>query len=103
MRYGRIRWCAMLVCFVVPVTFAKAQTTKPPLKDRELIALVSGGALGGNIVHEIKSRSLDFRPSEDYRSLLKTAGADASVLTALTVAKTSDGAAVPEIDQLLKD
>jgi hypothetical protein len=38
-------------------------------------------------VSEIQSRGLAFIPDDDYKSLLKTAGADATVLAALAAAK----------------
>src|SRR5438445_6783715 len=69
-----------------------AQVTRGPLTDSELMALAAGNALSENIVQEIASRGLVFRPDDHYRSLIQTAGADAAVLAALGKAKiTSSG------------
>jgi tetratricopeptide (TPR) repeat protein len=85
---------------------APAQTTKPPLTDGELMALVAGNALSENIVQESNSRGLAFRPSDQYRSLMETAGADAALIAALSKAKiaaSGGGAANDKArDQLLQ-
>src|SRR2546430_13006034 len=65
------------------VTLAAAEEKPRPLADRELLALVVGNALSENIVHEIQSRGLAFRPTDGYRSQLTDAGADARVLAAV--------------------
>ncbi len=59
-----------------------------PLRKGELLALVSGGIIPENIAYEIRSRGLSFVPDETYKTLLKSAGADAKVFTALNTAKT---------------
>jgi tetratricopeptide (TPR) repeat protein len=64
-----------------------AQASRPPLTDTELMALVAGNALSENIVREIASRGLAFQPSDRYRSLLQTAGADTVLLAAAGNAK----------------
>lgn len=69
-------------------TLANSQENNKPLVDSELLALVAGNVLSENVVHEIESRGLAFRPTDAYRSQLATAGADAHVLTALSKAKT---------------
>src|SRR5215472_1144066 len=58
-----------------------------PLSRSELLALVAGDCLPENTVAEIQSRGLAFPPDDNYKSLLKTAGADAKVLAALSAAK----------------
>jgi len=70
-------------------TLAHSQENNKPLADSELLALVAGNVLSENVVHEIDSRGLAFRPDDTYRFQLTTAGADAHVLTALSKAKTS--------------
>jgi len=62
---------------------ADAQEKNKPLTNSELLALVAGNALNENIVHEIESRGLAFRPSDGFRSQLSAASADARVLAAL--------------------
>lgn len=57
------------------------------LRKTELLALVAGNALPENIVAQIRFRGLDFQPDGAYRSLLKVAGADSSILKAVDTAK----------------
>lgn len=64
-----------------------AQGGPQPLAATTLLALVAGNALPDNVVYQIKGNGLAFRPDDDYRSLLKTAGADSSLLAALEGAK----------------
>src|SRR2546425_2328216 len=90
MRLPLNRYLVMLLILGSYTPFANAQAARQPLTDSELIALVSGRALSENIVHEIQSRGLAFRPDDQYRSLITTAGGDAVVLAALKNAKTSD-------------
>jgi tetratricopeptide (TPR) repeat protein len=61
------------------------------MRDSELLALVAGGGLPENIVHEIKGRGLGFHVSDAFRNQLKLAGADSQVLAALDGAKTGAG------------
>lgn len=77
----------LILCGSVFLT--DAQVPMKPLTARELIALVSGGALSEDISHEIESRGLVFRSSDSYREQIVTAGADTTVLTALKNAKIS--------------
>ena len=72
------------------------QAAGAPLTDRELIALVAGNSLSENIVHEISTRGLAFRPRDQFRLLLTEAGADSKVLAALDSAKASDPIAPTE-------
>jgi tetratricopeptide (TPR) repeat protein len=67
-----------------------------PLTDREVLALVAGNALSENIVNEIDSRGVAFRPSDTYRSQLILAGASAPLLAALGKAKVSEPSATTE-------
>src|SRR6266436_1382519 len=80
----------LILCGSVFLT--DAQVPMKPLTARELIALVSGGALSEDISHEIESRGLVFRSSDSYREQIVTAGADTTVLTALKNAKISSSA-----------
>jgi hypothetical protein len=59
------------------ICFGCAHNSKRSLADRELLALVAGNALSENIVQEIDSRGLAFRPTDGYRSQLADAGAGA--------------------------
>jgi len=74
----------------------KAQTKSHPVMGGELIALVASESLDQNIVHAIESRGIGFRPTEQYRALLTTAGADDLVMNALKNAKVSADATFPE-------
>jgi hypothetical protein len=58
------------------------------------MALVAGNSLSENIIHEIQTRGLAFRPNEGYKSLLTIAGADAALVSAVEVAKV--GQSSPE-------
>ena len=70
-------------------TLVAAQAPAEPLRASTLLALVAGNALPENIVNQIKTNGLAFRPDGAYRSLLKSAGADTSVLTAFDTARVS--------------
>lgn len=59
-----------------------AAPVNQPLRDSEVLALVAGGALPDNVVHEITSRGLGFRVTDEYRSQLKLAGAQTQILAA---------------------
>jgi tetratricopeptide (TPR) repeat protein len=83
-------------CSVVLLPSALAQTKSHPVTGGELIALVASESLDQNIDHAIESRGIAFRPTEQYRALLTTAGADAPVLDALKNAKISADASFPE-------
>jgi tetratricopeptide (TPR) repeat protein len=75
--------------FVLLLTNAAADSTTHPLQPSELLGLVAGNALPENVVREIATNGLAFRPDDAYRTLLKTAGADAKILSALSSAKVS--------------
>jgi hypothetical protein len=66
---------------------AAAETSAPPLRQTELLALVAGNALPENIVNEIRSRGVAFRMDDSFRAQLTTAGATPSIFTALAAAK----------------
>ncbi len=92
MRSAIYRCLAILLLIGAYVSSANAQATKESLTESELIAQVAGNSLSENIVHEIATRGLAFRPTDQYRSLLTTAGGDLLVLDAL---KTHRLATVP--------
>ena len=69
-------------------SYPSVNSAPRPLRKGELLALVSGGIIPENIAYEIRSRGLSFVPDETYKTLLKSAGADAKVFTALNTAKT---------------
>src|SRR5215469_1946539 len=68
------------------------QESNRPLTDSMLLSLVVGNALPENIVHEIESRGLDFKPSDGYAAMLNDVGADPKILNALKKARVSDSA-----------
>jgi len=70
------RHLIILLAFCSCAALAGAQEESKPLTNSELLALVAGNALNENVVHEIESRSLAFRPGDGYRSQLSAAGAD---------------------------
>ena len=71
-----------------------APSPPQPLHESELLALVAGNALPENIAAEIRSRGLAFSSDKSYRDLLKAAGADASVLSALESTKRNPSSPV---------
>jgi tetratricopeptide (TPR) repeat protein len=71
---------------------APVRAGRRPLTDSELLALVAGNALSENIVRQLNSRGLAFRPTDPYQSLLQTTGADAALIVAVAKAtNTSSG------------
>jgi tetratricopeptide (TPR) repeat protein len=87
------RWPILALAFLVPCFFSASASATPqePLRDSEVLALVAGAVLPVNVVHEISARGLDFAPDEAFRSQLKAAGADPTILAVLRTAKTSAG------------
>src|SRR5579862_8634497 len=75
---------------------AVAQTKSHPVTGSELLALVGSESLDQNIIHTIESRGIAFRPTEQYRTLLMTAGADAAVMDAVKNAKVGADATFAE-------
>jgi tetratricopeptide (TPR) repeat protein len=59
----------------------------PSIASERIAGLVAGNALPENVAREIAIDGLGFRPDDHYRALLKTAGADAKILSALSSAK----------------
>ena len=94
---GRCLLAAILLFSCVPC--GKAQSSRKPITDRELMALVAGGAVSEDIAAEIDGRGLAFRPNDPYRSLIATAGSDAVVVEALKKAKVIDGSGQTQIDK----
>src|SRR6266576_105409 len=95
----------ILILGGISVAYVRAQQTMQPLSNSELMALVAGNALSEDIVKEIGSRGLTFRPSDQYQSLIATAGGDTLVLGALKNAKAPaqvDGTGNDEADQRLQ-
>ena len=92
------RWTWTLVLFALFISCCPAcgwgQQSTPviavkPLTESQLISLVSGQALPETIVTDIQTTGLAFHPDDTYRSLLKTAGVNSSILNALSGAKMS--------------
>ena len=79
-----------LICLVgiVCVSCSVARSGQRTLSKSELLALVAGEILSENVVFDIHTRGLAFVPDASYKLLLKSAGADDKVLTALDAAKT---------------
>src|SRR5260370_15043177 len=84
----------LAICSCAAVT--GAQEKSKPLTTSELLALVAGNALNENVVHEIESRGLAFRPADEYRSKRTNDGADARVLAALVKAAISSAPGVAD-------
>ena len=84
-----ICFLAALAMIALLAPHLRAQAAKPAMKDVEVMALVAGNALSEDIVAEIKSHGLAFQPSEQYESLIATAGGAGLVLGAIKGAKVS--------------
>jgi tetratricopeptide (TPR) repeat protein len=86
-----ISWARMTILMLLcctGATICRAQTVPPaPLRAAELLSLVAGRALPENVVRDLATAGLAFRPDAPYRALLKTAGADPKILAALDNAK----------------
>src|SRR6266446_8634011 len=82
---------SLIITFLVYIallSYPPVNSAPRPLQKSELLALVVAGIIPENIAYEIRSRGLSFVPDETYKTLLKSAGADAKVFTALNTAKT---------------
>jgi tetratricopeptide (TPR) repeat protein len=79
----------LALCVVASAGRACADAAAKPLEPAELLALVAGNALPENVVHDIATDGIAFRPDDTYRTLLKNAGADARILQALDSAKAA--------------
>jgi tetratricopeptide (TPR) repeat protein len=90
MRTITCRACLTLAILGFFAPLSMAQAVHDPLSDRDLLALVAGNSLSENIVHEIETRGLAFRPGDQFRSLLTEAGADSRIIAALNNANASD-------------
>ncbi len=103
MSKSAVRWS--LFIFILGVLFSLhlvAQTTPRPLRASEVMALEAGGALQANIAHDVAGRGLNFHPTDEVLSLMKKAGADASVLEALKAAKVDASGDVKPDQQFLE-
>ena len=81
---------AALSLLLPPAVLAGVPQSAPkPVSASEVLALVAGGALPESIVREISRDGLAFRPDDGYRTLLKTAAADPTILAALDSAKVT--------------
>jgi tetratricopeptide (TPR) repeat protein len=90
----------LLVIFVCHLSLGcrTASSVPRPLNKSELLALVAGESHPANVVAEINSNGLTFTPDAAYVALLKTAGADASILAALNTAKHSPSGNAAPVD-----
>jgi len=80
-----------------------ANTSPRPLRKSELLALVAGGVLPENVIAQINSQGLGFRPDNSFRSLLEVAGANSGVLHALDSAKKADAPPDDQSDRELSE
>ena len=72
----------MLALFLAGVSLAAIGQTPPkPMHASELLALVAGGALPENVVHEIARRGLNFHPDPLVHGLLSSKRSPGTVCT----------------------
>lgn len=88
-----LRNSLLILLSLTYVTISAGQEKIQPLEARTLVALVAGGALSENVVHEIETRGLAFRRSDEFLLQLTIAGADGRILQALGKAKISGSGA----------
>jgi len=79
--------CTLVIATTSVLIFAQAQPHA--LRASRVMALQAGGALPENLAHDIEVRGLTFHPDDQFLALMKKAGADAKVLTALSKATVS--------------
>jgi tetratricopeptide (TPR) repeat protein len=87
---------------VIVLTVTSWAQSPRPLRASQVMALEAGGALQSNIAHDIAYRGLAFHPDDEFVSLMKKAGADASVLSALKAARLDGNPEVRPDPQLLR-
>jgi|GEM_PF-1414633 len=91
--------CVLLFCAAATMILAAPQETRTPLTATKLLALVAGNALPENIVVALDSRGLAFKPTEEYRTQLKQAGATAELLEAVNKATVHAGTVAEDAKQ----
>lgn len=79
--------CTLVIATTSVLIFAQAQPHA--LRASRVMALQAGRALPENLAHDIEVRGLTFHPDDQFLALMKKAGADAKVLTALSKATVS--------------
>src|SRR5215469_9156976 len=116
--------CAVrfLICaLILFLTFSSSEAQDPPLsaaaetssgataaaprtlRASEVMALEAGAALEANIAFDITKRGLNFHPDGDFLALMRKAGAETLVISALKAAKVSeDGVVNPDMEPLQK-
>jgi len=96
----------VLVLVLLTFTFllnAAGQNSQRQLRASEVMAIQAGGALPENVAHDIAARGLNFHPDEAFLALMKKAGADAGVITALKNARVDEHDSVkPDMELLGK-
>lgn len=101
-----MRRCVFIVVSTLLVAFTCAFASVPqatpapshPLERETLLALVAGGVLPENIVWYIENDGLAFQLDQNFQALLTTAGADRTVLKALSSAKVNPTEPAPQAD-----
>jgi tetratricopeptide (TPR) repeat protein len=100
------RVCFLLCFFFIFTAGLNVSASSPsvpqPLTASEIVALQVGGALPGNIAHDIKVRGLSFHPDESFLVVLKQAGADSVLLTAVSNAHSSASTDTQQDPELLR-
>ncbi len=90
------RFFAVALSLFFCASVAGAQSPSKPVTGSELLALVAGQSFDANVIHEMETRGLAFRPSEHFRALLRTAGGTDIEVAAMDKAKLSPSAGDPE-------
>src|SRR6266446_731918 len=85
---AKLAFLSLLVgSLLVSATAVTSETSSRPLRQTELLALVSVNSLPENIVNEIRTRGVAFSMDDSFRAQLTSAGATPSILAAVAAAK----------------
>lgn len=85
-----VRWFLCLLIVAAVSVSTSAQNFQKPLRASEVMALQAGGVLSANLAREINVRGLSFHPDAAFMTEMKQAGADPTVVAALTSAKVTE-------------
>lgn len=93
-----------LVCFFSingqAQTAMQSQNAVRPLRASEVLALIAGGALPSNIVHDIATRGLNFRTDATFLTQVTQAGGNAAITSALKEVKPTEKGVAPDTQAL---
>lgn len=95
----QLRWLA--VAFFLPYVLVARSTQLPkkPLDRVQVLALLVGSVPSQRVAMLVQERGIDFEPTDDYREILKTPGAEDALLSALREAKPGKPTVIVNVDE----